>query len=280
MSREIIPDNQTIIALDTNVFRNLCYDEPSWVDCFDAMSVKNYHFCLTDIAYLEIINQLENSQISAEDLIKAVRQTQQFISDVLPILPGRANLIKMCGIRDKDQTDPFDSKDEIEFSKSCWLELEKINTTADLSNLPVIPGEAEKLIVKERKAWIGFIKNIIPYSSNSSDRINAISDELDKQYASSPKFSERIEIVIHFLDHYFSMLKNPQPLNPQSKKRKNDGIDFLLTFAVGLPAILCTEDHIRKLLNTFNSYQKDWVMTPEEIEKSWNEGVFTDPQWL
>lgn len=95
--RKFIPADTCVVALDTNVLRELCYGEPGWVTTFAEMSRNGYAFCLADAALAEVTNQFEQGSITAEQLEKAMRQAESFICAELPVLPGKRDLAGMVG---------------------------------------------------------------------------------------------------------------------------------------------------------------------------------------
>jgi len=63
MPRFFIDENRVIIALDTNVIRELCYNDPSWLPIFVEMSQNEYDFCFTDHLFAEFLIQLQRASI-------------------------------------------------------------------------------------------------------------------------------------------------------------------------------------------------------------------------
>ncbi|WP_437625571.1 hypothetical protein [Sorangium sp. So ce1151] len=95
--RTLIPADLCVVALDTNVLRELCYGEPGWVTTFAQMSRDGYAFCLADAALAEVTNQFERGSITGEQLAKVIHQAESFIYADLPILPGKRDLAGMVG---------------------------------------------------------------------------------------------------------------------------------------------------------------------------------------
>ena len=55
-----------------------------------------------------------------------------------------------------------------------------------------------------------------------------------------------------------------QPYNPNTSKKKNDGIDMQLLHTLMLPARICSKDGL-STPRTLGSFQAKWILKPEEL---------------
>ncbi len=70
--RKTLPPELSVVALDTNVFRALCYEKSSWLATFERMAADGYAFCLADAALAEPTNQFARGSFTADQLRRAV----------------------------------------------------------------------------------------------------------------------------------------------------------------------------------------------------------------
>ena len=93
--------------------------------------------------------------------------------------------------------------------------------------------------------------------------------------------STRLDLTLRHMQHKVeSRTKAKQPYNPASPKKRNDGIDFTLDFALMLPALLCTSDGgYYGALKNIASFQAAWVYKPDELAEAWSRSTVVRPQW-
>ena len=299
MNRFIIPENQVVVALDTGVLRSLCYENPGWVDTFAAMANNGYHFCLSEVLMVELIKQFEGGSITSSQWQDCVRKASRFLSKVLPVLPGKKQLFYLSGIRCKNAVDDFDPDFEGSYSRATWAYLLAANGSTFFKNHYVVfscngkkykcqlqLGEADKALEDERKYWIDFVKgfDVLPKDSMAKHKENVLGNmktEMDSWSIGRPPLSIRTDLLAKYLHEIATnRTKSKEPYNPEAKKKKNDGIDFLLNFAFILPALLCTGDEkFADRLKAISSYQNSWVYTPGELATAWSNGSITTPTW-
>lgn len=297
--RALIPETEVIVALDTNVVRNLCYETPCWVSSFAQMAKNGYHFCLSDVLLAELLHQFEEESFTFAEYSAAIGQVDTFISSDLPFLPGKNQLYQMSGIIDNDLPNDFNPKFVQAYSIATWEWMKTISSSADLFSKPMTfkadgqcykaafqKGKARDALDEEREGWSKFIKR---YDSLPKDAIPGYQAEMlanmrieiDSWASCDPPLSVRFDLWIkNILRTVQQRTKSRDPYSPDSRKRKNDGIDILLQHAFLLPAFICLYD--KKFLCNFaeiESFQKTWFLTPEELVAQWEQGYAPSPQW-
>lgn len=297
MPRHFIDESRIIIALDTNVIRELCYNEPNWLPTFEEMSKNEYDFCLTDHLFAEFLNQLQRASISEDEYQKAIKNLSTFISSRLPILPGNRELFGMCGCLNIESR--FNPDEAYSFYHATYKLLSSATNIDDmLKGIEVSYGkkcmgiflksteQIQKTIDEERDRWIEEIKSHDSFTEkeledNKTEIINTITNSLDKKIECDPSLSIRLDVAIR---HKYRQIKIANrlgtPYNPESKKKINDGIDYNMDFIFMLPAILCTsDDNYYKIIKDLNSFQSQWIYKPGELSDAWNCKTLTAPSW-
>lgn len=104
-------------------------------------------------------------------------------------------------------------------------------------------------------------------------------DSVDKAFTSVPRFSIRADLVIQYLALILTRAsKEKEPYNPCSLHHINDGLDLSILHTLIIPCRICTIDRM-KGPKSINSFQRDWIVTPEELERLWNEGKLKKLAW-
>lgn len=97
-----------------------------------------------------------------------------------------------------------------------------------------------------------------------------MSESIDRDFSSQDvKPSERMNLLIRYRAHLIAKTASLyEPYNPDSKKRRNDGIDMQLLFTLMLPARICSKDML-KIPRGLEVRQAAWILTPEELVEEW-----------
>lgn len=288
MSRHIIPEKETIITLDTNIVRNLCYKKYHWVTDFHNMSNENYNFCLSDYALFEFVNQFIKEKISIDEYKNCIRQLSKFISSKMPILFGMKILIQMTGISKIVSDSEFDPDYWKMYSKVIWkfiknadnssyFKYKKIKFSVHnvLYESKLDYNEMESSFQKERVEWIKFINKLKKLSkyhtlNNKPEKITFMKERISEWLFGDSSYSERVDILAKYMYHFIQNQADfSYPYNPNSQKNKNDGIDFKIIFFIILPSLICSEDRFIKGFQRLYSYQSKWFYKPLELAEAW-----------
>ena len=288
--------DQNIITLDTCVCRSLinCRESP-WYDVFCKMRDQGFQFCLADVCSVELMNQFISGQISPDQWRVMIGKLKRFISPLFPILPGKKQLFQIIGTEDKEQDDKdiLDVGFEMEYSNALFQMMRKTQKSGKVIKEFVYKSktiryqtsnfitEIPVALQTERENWINQVKkHSNDYQMSFEDTVRVMKIDLDGSFQNSIPLSHRMDLLIkRLVDVSFMATKRKEPYNPCSQKRKNDGIDFVALFTIILPSRFCTLDHMKNCLQNLKSFQKDWVLKPQEIADLYNAGQLKRLCW-
>jgi hypothetical protein len=296
MARHFIAEERTIVALDTTVLRDLCYEEPPWLAALGEMSRHRYEFCLADNVVAEIVAQLERTSITDAQYQLAMARVATFVSRLLPVLPGKFFL--RCMIDALEDGEMFEPREVRVFSLASWDLLSKSKSLADLQEgieyndgprsirVSAKDNLADMALQEERDHWIAHLKqyDFLPKGElpkHSDDILAKMREAIDDKVNVEPKLSVRLDLALRQMQRQVeARTRTKDPYNPEAHKKRNDGIDFTLTFALMLPALLCTSDGTYcTTLRQLPSFQTPWVYKPDELTAAWSTKTVVRPLW-
>jgi hypothetical protein len=297
--RTIIPETEQIVALDTGIAWALRNTEPPWVATFITMREHGYHFCISDTFLAEFLNQFETGRLTPTEFRHAVEQMDRFISRVLPILPGKRQLYQMAGIHDPQMPPAEDPEFTRAYSTATWSWISSLTDTAALRTTqarfthngqayvcPFQSGLAATELQTERDEWSAFVRGFDPLPKDTlhqyrSEMLTNMRQTVDGWATCMPPMSVRLDLwQKSLLETAIQRNQSSGAFNPDSDKRRNDSIDSLLKLAFLLPAYVCTLD--RNFTSRFapiDSFQKVWLVTPEQLALAWTDGTNPRTQW-
>lgn len=269
--RKLIPEEKCIVVLDTNIARYLVKNkyEPDLLDVFVEMKEHGYLFCLSDIAWAELIKQRLNDSIPAQEYEKMLSLLEKFIDMDFPMLPSTEGL-----------TDLFFSEDDYEFDfKHAW---EQLRTLEDKQML-------EKNLEEVKNGWLAYfsqcskdpeIPSLLKSLRNDDPQLCQSFATRFNHYNCVPPMHIRMDLELKYYTQQAINVANTC-INPCSKKRENDGLDVLLLHYLILPAFLLTEDKIfsSDKLQSIQSFQKEWILNPKKLAMKWCSGEEPRPVW-
>ena len=267
---------QIHVACDTTVFRYVLHNESPWLDDFAEMAAGNLVvFSLADHAVAEVINQIEGNSLPADELTNAIRQCARFISPALPILPGKKQLINWC------KTDPNNEELalDIRYGIEGWKSILNLSTIGDFKK-SILAGKAGEELERERKAWQNDLDAPPGWQPTLTlaERLAALADGLDSDAQCSPSLVVRLDAALRHWDQI--LLKMQHGMNPISKKRRNDGIDYNMAFVFAKRILLCTNDKpYYEAIKSLGSFQSDWIFQPQELVVRCRERKLARPIW-
>jgi hypothetical protein len=281
------------VVLDTGILWELCLRSPTWLETFPAMKEAGWSFHISDVAFAEIIVARSRGSITDEQWWQATRRLNTFLSDWFPCLPGKGDLFRMCGLRDRESSEPgfFDEGLENEISKTNWqtlrnpLALSTPNYEAlffwqgHVYRARLKSGAAAAQIHAERERWVAEMEEPIDETFNRDRASEEIRRDFDTwAVGEPPRMSVRGDLLSRVQAEWKARRRNG--LNPRSDNRKNDGIDSLLLYCFLWPALLCTRDrNFHRLITRERSYQSSWACLPEELAEKFNNNSLVEPVW-
>jgi hypothetical protein len=283
MEREMTLPGQIHVACDTTIVRQVLHNKSPWLDDFAKMAGNNLVFSLADHTFAEIINQLDDCRLDASKYSIAIQQCTRFISREVPFIPGKAQLIDWC----KTHPDENEIKKDIIYRKSVWERLLKSASFDEFKKaVQYGEGKAAAELEEERHKWPIDLDSP-PQNWKSCDpikkRLGALAEGLNSDAECSPHLVVRLDAALRHYDQL--LLKMKGGMNPNSPKRRNDGIDYNMAFVFAKRILLCTHDGTGskpgyyKAIKSLNSFQSKWVFHPQELVDRWNEGKLLQPTW-
>lgn len=281
------------IVLDTSVAREFCYSEPSWFKTYLKMKEEGWSFHLSEVAFAEMIAAIERNSINQDNLAQGLAGLDKILDTELPCLPTKKRLLDLCEVvdRERDSGDVRSKEFLHGHSRAAWDALKQLAISAEerkeitfeadgrTYKCPLKGGVAAELMEQERKNWIDHMSGPIQVHSDYNTEVAAEKAHCDDwARSSSPPMSVRCDIVVHAIVELTRRRKDGY--SPTSSKRRNDGIDLILSFAFMWPALLVTADKkLYKLLRALRSYQANWSYLNDELAKKFQEGALQEPVW-
>jgi len=277
VERQFTLPGQIHVACDTTIIRCVLHNESPWLDEFAKMAEKNHVvFSLADHAIAEVLNQIEDNRFSTEKLRNAICQCARFISRTVPILPGKKQVIEWC------KTDP-DIKElalDLRYGEAGWNLLLDLRAIEDFKK-NILIGKAEEELEGERGRWSNDLRappEKWKRTLKHVERLAALADGLENDAKCSPTLVVRLDAALKHYDDL--LLKMDGGMNPNSHKRRNDGVDYNMAFVFAKRILLCTDDgNYYDAIKRLNSFQSDWIVKPQELVQRWKEGKLAQPGW-
>ncbi len=287
-----------LVAIDSVVFRDLCYGEPRWVGDFERMAAAGFEFGMADHFLAEVAEQWARGAFTDAQYRDAIGRAARFISPRLPVLPGKADMAALCGYLEAEELKAVDVDATVTWLQEAWLLLSEARTYNDLLagreythggrhlRISLGVGRAEAALDEEREQWTGHIKayDVLPplsVTEHEADLLAGMRRSLDEKVNLDPPLSVRLDLAVR---HMFRQIRLRNQLDgrydPQSHKRRNDGIDFNMAYYLSVPAYMVTRDEAYcRVARETASYQAAWIWTPEEISQAWKGGTLPPLEW-
>jgi len=292
---DIYTTDEKILVLDTNIFRKLCHETPDWLQKFIEMSEQEYHFCLCDLALAEIINSMINNAITEAEYRKGISSLSKFISKKTPILPSGIDLSALAGISPETK---INLNDVIKNLHYAWQVLLRSSSIEDFRKGIIVKENGKMKIVSfddqtgieillaRRADWVENFNQAKPIppgelSSKKEKLLQTMLDGIDADESVEPAISVRLDLPVkHFLEKHLHHNKVKDAYNPDSHKKRNDGLDYGLYLYFLLPAMIVSDDgSFYKVLKDIDSYQKNWVWNPNDLGIAWEKGAPIECKW-
>ena len=286
--RLLVPEDKIIVVLDTAPVRELAYVEevPSWVDTFAKMKEDGYSFSLADATQAELLAQRWRNALSATDLENILVGLERFISPQLPVLLGKKDISGMLQIN-QEGWEPYECA---QLSKRAfeWLK-DSVHSTAQFAS-------PEWALQEERDDWVGLftgLQNIfdaikdedphLPIDVNSltAGMLAFMEIDQDAQSLLIPPLSVRNHLKNRYMWRQFvRKQKSSKAYDPNSPKKRNDGIDADLYRYLPLPALIVTDDNaFFGGLSDIDSFQRKWFFRAKQLADEWLLGNKPNPAW-
>ena len=285
-TRQLIPDDQVIVILDTSPVRDLAFaaSPAPWVGTFTEMSKAGYTFCLSDSTAAELLNQVRTGRTPLQAHKQAINWVSAFLNPEVRVLPGHVDLEGMIGLHED-----WDINETRFLAQVAWQKLLD----------PLKPDEAgrpsfKQLLEEERQEWMSDFKKLqhasrtygldVPKSDPgavSTFLLESLADRYDEASGIKPPPSIRRHLEFRYrIRQYLRTERKKEPYNPATKNNRNDGIDVYLYSYFMLPALVVANDGgFYEKLDDISSFQKAWFVRPEQLASDWLAGKHPQPEW-
>jgi len=288
-----------LVALDTGIWRDLCYQERDWSEAFGEMRGAGFHFAFADHLLAEAIAQLERGDVTDQQFVSGMARAGRFISPAAPVLPGKRGLAESCGCVSPEEAGEFDSDSQDAYLAAVWSLLSSSGGLADLGaghvyeyrgrqfQLRIDPGASDGALEAEREAWREHVMRfdalpddaLVPHRAEMLAHMNT-SIDADLGHL-DPPLSVRLDLAKrHMLAKMEQRNQSVGSYNPGSERNRNDGIDYNMAYVLMAPAFLVTLDRrYRNAVAATGSFQARWVLSPDEFVEQWREGTLPVLAW-
>lgn len=271
------------VCLDTCAIRNIIHENKDVPKLFRKISERHHvKFKIAETALAEIIQDFYDGSINLKDWKNKRDNINNFLYQDCPIQEQGYNLsIEMeTFIVSKTRKGEFNNN----YWKKCWKIICTLDDLEDLNKeyhyyynhnpykIQINPEVIEKVFKESRDEWIEYFKNVKSLNLDEShnkekDILKIFKNEFSKDYN-----IDKMADFIHALSHYtYLSLVKKTPYNPESKKRKNDSIDFSFLQLLSKPAIFCSEDkNFRTLVHQSSAPNAFNVKSIQELINYYN----------
>lgn len=274
------------ILLDTCTFRNDVHKTGDRLDVAAIRASKEgLSVSIADPAFAELVEQIMTGRLKF-DRADTIR-IEAILDESQPIFPGGRELAIAAGTL---VAPPADIEERRLYYRAGWR-LIRGGSTEEFYEYPpgtikrVAPDCATALEATndERARWIAFIEDMFKRLTaekrhfSRRDIIRYIQSELNRNPAAGDPHNlvQDLDGAIHVLADFLNMrLNGNTPYNPMAEKRRGDTFDWLLLFALPVPAIVVTADG--KFVNRFRatgSAQRHQVVTVTEFNERVRAGI-------
>lgn len=291
--RKLIPDEQTIVVLDTSPVRNIAYADttPAWVATFAVMADNGYAFSLADGALAELLAQYIRGSLTDVDLNKILAAISQFLNPDVPILPGKRDILEMIG----QSTDAGWSEDEVrDYALRGWAALNDPSLLDEEHRTKL-----QKALQFDRDEWIRWFKTFDdsyakwvkgrrgieekqPLNQYKHDLLDEnFSDLASYSRSLHPDLAVRQDLELRYVWRQWVRTRQEKDgYDPTNPKKVNDGIDLDLYHYLMLPALVVADDKgFHERLADIKSPQCDWFWRPQALAAAWASGKRPRPGW-
>ena len=91
----------------------------------------------------------------------------------------------------------------------------------------------------------------------------------------------RLDAALRHEDAIIGLRSDPNnPLDPRIERRRNDGIDYNMSYVFMKRVFLCSvERKYPEAIRRLQSYQSGWVYRPDELVTAWQAKQLARPKW-
>lgn len=284
--RHLIPCDRIIVVLDTSPVRDLAQSgREDWVQTFAAMVNDGYSFSLADATAAELLTQVRSGRIPQNGYDGMLKLLETFLNPDFPVLPGKIDLDAMIGVHDEPQI----LEETRYLSREAWREL--VDPHGPTFG---IGPSLDELLEEERREWTASLRRMVTNTycrgidlsrSDPDDAAEFLASQIGDSFYRGVEIEPPMTIRMHLEIRYrlrqmARTVRAKEPYNPESKKKRNDGIDVDLYKYFILPAFaVVKEGGFFGPLEDIRSFQREWFIRPETLAARWLNGERPQPIW-
>lgn len=267
----------TRFVLDTDILRDLAHGEPPWFATLVRMRRAGHHFSIHDIVTAELTAQMLDLRArnalgtgpNQADFNAMCDRMNRFLDPDMPMWPGRNEMIPLYP--DGPAADTTTARSYREKNRGQFLAFTNILRAGRFVRTEVtIAGErwtfgrdetlacAPDALQTNRNQWMKWMRSCeamrrppgSPRTVAGVDRGPTVSemmemalDNMARELHEIPDARARLDLATrYFVWYQHAVIREDNQINPGSRRRKNDGIDVDLPFALFYDCIVVTED--------------------------------------
>jgi hypothetical protein len=295
------------LVLDTNIARDLGAGRLDGT-AFDLVRNASISIHLSDTAGAELAHALLEGRFFWDQWIRAKAILADLLDAREPILMGGGQGLVRAGLTPKkplSRMSPID--DAAEVYHAGWLILVGAESVDQLQTMEVVPpgataayqfGAVSLAMAREKAAWIQDFQDFgreilsavpdlpsrLPARGDSAEALemfmNVLRDGIDDLCPGLiPRASVRMDafLRVHALLR-LRHLRRKDKYNPT--KDANDALDHTLLRYLAQPAAVCTRERgIAADVEATGSWQRKWIVTPEDLRRNDVIAELTDMRW-
>jgi hypothetical protein len=233
---------------------------------------------LSDLALSELALDLLDHSLDFAKWTPKAKLLNHILHKERPVFPSGNEFLALSEIKPSKS---YHSEQTKVFFKASWEYLKNAKCDADLNKGKIIKlnrsrhkialiSHAQTVLQQGREDWIKKVEYLRDYmlknGLSAADELRVMKIGLSQQKGYSKDASQRLEAGYRFLAFHVHKAMKKDFYKPSSKKNRNDGLDWQMSFYLGLPAIVCTNDKkFQKKIQDTDSRQANLVLTGEEL---------------
>ena len=284
-----IPTPRIIVVMDTNAARNLGEEvfEPPHVATFEAMADDGYAFSLADGAFAELMDQRQRGSMGDVVFDRMLGRLARFLDATVPVFLGQRDVRALIG---EDVGEPAWTLENFHATAQlAWTLLCGANVVPEADSGDAEQRKASQVLQEARDRWIAQfdqMARLFPIKEGDTELGGPSSEDFARMLDEQTRLPERpmsrrldLGIKVAWRQH-FRKQRARHAYDPSNPRKSGDGIDFDLFYFLMLPCLVVTSDEdLGAGLNTIQSFQRDWILTPAELAAAWTAGDRPETRW-
>jgi hypothetical protein len=277
------------IVLDTNVARDLgeMESEPLFLQVFEEMAAAGYVFHLADGAWAELLDQRERGSIGDVVLDRMFVRLDRILNAEAPVFLGNRDVRAFIG--EDVEGVAWTQENFVATSQRALAILRAAEVNGEVASSEDRTRASAEVLQEAREGWIAHFDQMLQdFPPTAADdelggpTFDAFVSRVDgESNLPHPPMSKRLDLGLRYAwRQHVRRNRSQEPYDPESHKKRNDGIDFELYYFMMLPCLLVTSDSgFGSRLAPIQSFQRSWIYTPEQLAEARQANSVTLPNW-